>query len=196
MLIRLLHKTQIACAWLLLQTAGAFAQTPVKGTVVAAEDGQPLVGVTVFVESDMARGTSTDAAGRYSLAAAPDEVLVFSFLGCETAKEAVNNRTVIDVTLRSQSNQLDDVVVMGYSTQSKAELSSSVVTLKGEDLTNITTPDVGNMLQGKAAGVLVYNTSGQPGASATIRVRGTGSISADSDPLYVCILKASPSPRD
>ena len=196
--MKLLHKTQIACAWLLLQTAGAFAQTPVKGTVVAAEDGQPLVGVTVFVESDMARGTSTDAAGRYSLAAAPDEVLVFSFLGCETVKEAVNNRTVIDVTLRSQSNQLDDVVVMGYSTQSKAELSSSVVTLKGEDLTNITTPDVGNMLQGKAAGVLVYNTSGQPGASATIRVRGTGSISADSDPLYVVdgIIGGSFNPND
>ena len=77
---------------------------------------------------------------------------------------------------------MDDVVVMGYSTQTKAEISSSVVTLKGENLTDVTSPDVGNMLQGKAPGVLVYNTSGQPGSQATIRVRGTGSISAPSEP--------------
>lgn len=196
--MKLLQKTQIICAGLLLWTAGAFAQSAVRGTVVSADDKQPLVGVTVFVESDMTRGTSTDTQGNYSIRAGENEVLVFSFIGCETVKEAVNNRTVIDVALRQQSNQLDDVVVMGYSTQTKAELSSSVVTLKGEELTNITTPDVGNMLQGKAAGVLVYNTSGQPGAAATIRVRGTGSISADSDPLYVVdgIIGGSFNPND
>ncbi|MCM1532931.1 MAG: TonB-dependent receptor [Ruminococcus flavefaciens] len=183
--MKLLQKTQILCAFLLLSAAGAHAQTAVKGTVVSAEDQQPLVGVTVFVEGDTSRGTSTDASGRYTIRAGGDEVLVFSFVGCETVRETVGTRTMIDVELKSQSSQLDEVVVMGYSTQSKAELSSSVVTLKGEELTNITTPDVGNMLQGKAAGVLVYNTSGQPGSAATIRVRGTGSISADSDPLYV-----------
>lgn len=196
--MKLLQKTQIICAGLLLWTSGAFAQSAVRGTVVSAEEKQPLVGVTVFVESDPTRGTSTDTQGNYSIRAGESEVLVFSFIGCETVKEPVHNRTVIDVALRQQSNQLDEVVVMGYSTQTKAELSSSVVTLKGEELTNITTPDVGNMLQGKAAGVLVYNTSGQPGAAATIRVRGTGSISADSDPLYVVdgIIGGSFNPND
>ena len=196
--MRLLKKTQLVCAVLLLWTIGAYAQNVVKGKVVSAETNQPMVGVSVFVKGDNLRGTSTDASGNYSIKASANEVLVFSFIGCETASEAVNQRTVIDVRLKTQSNQLDDVVVMGYSTQTKAELSSSVVTLKGEKLTDVTSPDVGNMLQGKAPGVLVYNTSGQPGSQATIRVRGTGSISAASDPLYVVdgIIGGSFNPND
>lgn len=196
--MRLLKKTQLVCAVLLLWTVGAYAQNVVKGKVVSAETNQPMVGVSVFVKGDNLRGTSTDAAGNYSIKASANEVLVFSFIGCETASEAVNQRTVIDVRLKTQANQLDDVVVMGYSTQTKAELSSSVVTLKGENLTDVTSPDVGNMLQGKAPGVLVYNTSGQPGSQATIRVRGTGSISAASDPLYVVdgIIGGSFNPND
>ena len=196
--MRLLKKTQLVCAVLLLWTVGAYAQNVVKGKVVSAETNQPMVGVSVFVKGDNLRGTSTDASGNYSIKASANEVLVFSFLGCETASEAVNQRTVIDVRLKTQANQLDDVVVMGYSTQTKAELSSSVVTLKGENLTDVTSPDVGNMLQGKAPGVLVYNTSGQPGSQATIRVRGTGSISAASDPLYVVdgIIGGSFNPND
>ncbi len=196
--MRLLKKTQLLCAVLLLWTVGAYAQNVVKGKVVSAETNQPMVGVSVFVKGDNLRGTSTDASGNYSIKASANEVLVFSFIGCETASEAVNQRTVIDVRLKTQSNQLDDVVVMGYSTQTKAEISSSVVTLKGENLTDVTSPDVGNMLQGKAPGVLVYNTSGQPGSQATIRVRGTGSISAASDPLYVVdgIIGGSFNPND
>lgn len=196
--MRLLKKTQLVCAVLLLWTVGAYAQNVVKGKVVSAETNQPMVGVSVFVKDDNLRGTSTDASGNYSIKASANEVLVFSFIGCETASEAVNQRTVIDVRLKTQANQLDDVVVMGYSTQTKAELSSSVVTLKGENLTDVTSPDVGNMLQGKAPGVLVYNTSGQPGSQATIRVRGTGSISAASDPLYVVdgIIGGSFNPND
>ena len=196
--MRLLKKTQLLCAVLLLWTVGAYAQHVVKGKVVSAETDQPMVGVSVFVKGDNLRGTSTDASGNYSIKASENEVLVFSFIGCETANEAVNRRTVIDVRLKTQSNQLDDVVVMGYSTQTKAEISSSVVTLKGENLTDVTSPDVGNMLQGKAPGVLVYNTSGQPGSQATIRVRGTGSISAASDPLYVVdgIIGGSFNPND
>lgn len=196
--MRLLKKTQLVCAVLLLWTVGAYAQNVVKGKVVSAETNQPMVGVSVFVKGDNLRGTSTDASGNYSIKASANEVLVFSFIGCETASEAVNQRTVINVRLKTQANQLDDVVVMGYSTQTKAELSSSVVTLKGENLTDVTSPDVGNMLQGKAPGVLVYNTSGQPGSQATIRVRGTGSISAASDPLYVVdgIIGGSFNPND
>ncbi|MEG1622383.1 MAG: SusC/RagA family TonB-linked outer membrane protein [Alistipes sp.] len=184
--LKLLTKTQVICAWFLLCTLGAYAQsTTIKGTVISATDKQPLVGVNVLIEGNNTRGASTDAAGHYSIQAKPTEVLVFSFIGCKAVKEAVNQRTIIDVQLADDSNQLDDVIVMGYSTQTKAELSSSVVTLKGSELTDITTPDIGNMLQGKAAGVLVYNASGQPGSQSTIRVRGTGSITAASDPLYV-----------
>ena len=83
------------------------------------------------------------------------------------------------------SEQLEEVVVLGYTSQKKNELSSSVVTINAEKLKDVTSPDLGNMLQGKAAGVLVTNASGQPGDGAKIRIRGTGSITANSGPLYV-----------
>ena len=83
------------------------------------------------------------------------------------------------------SKILDEVVVLGYTSQKKNELSSSVVSINAESLKDVTTSDLGNMLQGKAAGVLVMNSSGQPGTGADIRIRGTGSISAGAAPLYV-----------
>lgn len=181
--IKLLKKAQLLCV-MLCCAVGAHAQTPVSGQVLSAEDNQPLIGANVVVEGTT-QGVTTDTEGRYTIAAKNSDVLVFSYIGCEAQRETVGARTRIDVTLKSQANALDEVVVMGYSTQTKAELSSAVVTLKGDELTTVTSPDIGNMLQGKAAGVLVYNTSGQPGSQATIRVRGTGSISANSDPLYV-----------
>ena len=98
---------------------------------------------------------------------------------------ACSNQTTIDVGLEPQSNSLDEVVVMGYSSQRKTELSSAVVSLDAEQLTDVTSPDIGNMLQGKAAGVLVYNTSGQPGSQAKISIRGQGSITPASDPTDV-----------
>ena len=168
----------------LLLAGSAHAQTAVQGTVLSAEDKSPLPGATVVVEGTT-RGTSAGADGRYALEAVPGEVLVFSFVGFEDRKVTYSNQTTIDVELEPQSNSLDEVVVMGYSSQRKTELSSAVVSLDGEQLTDVTSPDIGNMLQGKAAGVLVYNTSGQPGSQATIRIRGTGSITAASDPLYV-----------
>lgn len=182
---KLLKKALVTCAWSLMCTLGAYAQSTIQGTVTSTGDKQPLVGVNILVEGDNARGTSTNLAGQYTISAKPGEVLVFSFIGYEPIRETVNQRTQIDVQMKEDTNVLDEVVVMGYSTQSKAELASSVVTLKGSDLTDVTSPDIGNMLQGKAAGVLVYNTSGQPGSQATIRVRGSGSISASSNPLYV-----------
>lgn len=182
--IKLLKKTQLLCV-MLCWVVGAQAQTTtVDGRVLSAEDGLPLIGANVIVEGTT-QGVTTDADGRYRIAAKSSDVLVFSYIGYDSQREKVGVRTQIDATLTARTNTLDEVVVMGYSTQTKAELSSAVVTLKGDELTNVTTPDIGNMLQGKAAGVLVYNTSGQPGSQASIRVRGTGSITASSDPLYV-----------
>ncbi len=194
--IKLLKKAQLLCV-MLCCAVGAHAQTSVSGRVTSAEDNTPLIGANVIVEGTT-QGVTTDADGRYAIEAKDSDVLVFSFIGCETVRETVGTRTRLDVSLKSQTNAMDEVVVMGYSTQTKAELSSAVVTLKGDELTNVTTPDIGNMLQGKAAGVLVYNTSGQPGSQATIRIRGTGSITAASDPLYVVdgIIGGSFNPND
>ena len=97
----------------------------------------------------------------------------------------MNGRTLINIALSPDTEALDEVVVLGYTTQKKAELSSAVVTMSGEKLRDVSTNDVGNMLQGKVAGVVVMNGSGRPGETADIRVRGTGSITAGAGPLYV-----------
>ena len=110
-------------------------------------------------------------------------VLQLSYIGYKPIEvRAVSEMNII---MESDAQQLQEVVSLGYSAVKKAELSSAVVTVSAEALTDVTTSDVGNMLQGKIAGVQVSNATGQPGASAEIRIRGTGSITAASDPVYV-----------
>ena len=156
----------------------------VKGVVTDAMDGQPIIGAGVLLRGTTS-GTFTDIDGRFSIEVPQDAVLEFSFLSYETIVETVAGRATINIEMTPRLNLLNEVVMMGYSSTKKTELSSSVATLQGETLRDVSTPDVGNMLQGKVAGVLVYNSTGQPGESAQIRVRGTGSISASADPLYV-----------
>lgn len=169
---------------MLTLSVAAFAQKhQVSGTVLDAANGEPVIGAGVIISSG--GGVVTDFEGKYVLMAADDDVLTFSSVGYESVSEKVNGRRVIDVKLNTDSQLLEEVVVLGYTSQKKAEISSSVVTMSGEKLHDVVTPDVGNMLQGKVAGVLVYNASGQPGEAAQIRVRGTGSIAASADPLYV-----------
>lgn len=165
-------------------TLCAFAQKPnVSGTVTDAVTGEPLIGVGVIVSTG--GGTTTDIDGNYSVAAGADATITFNLLGFTDVVEKVNGRAKIDVFMKEDVKFLDEVVVMGYTSQKKNELSSSVVSLRGEELIDNSTPDLGNMIQGKAAGVVVMNASGQPGEEAQIRIRGTGSISASADPLYV-----------
>ena len=174
----------LAAAALLVMAQLGFAQTvTVTGQVLDASDGQPLIGAGVLVSSG--GGTITDYDGKYVLQAPSGATLTFSSLGYVAVTEAINGRAVINVSLSPDTEALEEVVVLGFTTQKKAELTSAVVSMDGEKLTDITTPDVGNMLQGKVAGVMVMNSTGQPGASADIRIRGTGSITANAGPLYV-----------
>ena len=162
----------------------AFAQKAnVNGTVTDAESGQPLIGVTVIASSGA--GTATDAQGRYLIAVDANETLAFDYLGYIAVEEKVAGRTTINIAMKQDAQAIEEVVVLGYTTQKKAEISSSIVSLDGSELNNLTTSDVGSMLQGKAAGVLVMSASGQPGESADIRIRGTGSITAGAGPMYV-----------
>ena len=171
------------CAALVIAQLG-FAQTiTISGQVLDASDGQPLIGVGVVPSTG--GGTITDYDGNYVIKAPKDATLTFSSLGYLSVTESINGRTTINVSLSPDSEALEEVVVLGYTTQKKAELSSAVVTVSADKLTDVTTPDVGNMLQGKVAGVMVMNSSGQPGAGADIRIRGTGSITAGAGPLYV-----------
>ncbi|MBD8388577.1 TonB-dependent receptor [Dysgonomonas sp. BGC7] len=169
----------------LVTTSVVYAQSiQVQGTVTSSEDKEPLIGVSIKVKG-ATQGVITDIDGKYSIVVKPDDVLTFSYIGYNPKEESVRNRTNINIELIGQENTFEEVVVMGYSSQKKSELSSSLVTLKADELNDVTTSDIGNMLQGKAAGVMISNASGQPGAAAEIRIRGTGSITAQADPLYV-----------
>lgn len=163
---------------------GAFAQTTVNGKVTSSEDGMPLLGVSIVVEGT-STGTVTDFDGNYNLSVDQNATLIYSYIGFETKRESVAGRQQIDITLNPDLGKLDEVIVMGYSSKTKSEISSSVVTLSADKLKDVTTSDIGTMLQGKAAGVMISSESGQPGATSQIRIRGTGSITAQSSPLYV-----------
>ena len=156
----------------------------VEGKIISAEDKEPLIGATVKVKGTTISAIS-DIDGNYTITADAKATLVISYISFQSVEELIKGRGKIDVTLSPETNILEDIVVLGYSSMKKAELSSAVVTLKGDQVTDVTTPDIGNMLQGKVAGVMISNSSGQPGSAAAIQIRGTGSITAAPDPLFV-----------
>ncbi len=185
----------VICMALLLGTTSAFASITVKGQVTSAEDGLGMPGASIVVKGTSA-GTITDFEGNYEIEVDNGATLVFSFMGYKSQEhKAVPH---LSVTLQSDAIMMQEVVSLGYSSVKKAELSSAVVTVSADQLTDVTTSDVGNMLQGKVAGVQVTNAGGQPGDAAQIRVRGTGSITASSDPVYVVdgVMGASFNPQD
>lgn len=157
----------------------------VRGKVTAsnAEDG--LTGVNI-VQKGTTNGTISDANGNYSLSVSgPDAVLVFSFIGYIQEEAAVGNRTEINITLTEDLTKLDEVVVVGYGTMKKSDLTGAVVSVKSETLKNTITSTFDQALQGRAAGVQVMTNSGQPGAATTVRIRGTNSLLGNNEPLYV-----------
>ena len=166
----------------LLVVASAFADINVKGKVIDADTSEPMIGVSILVKGT-STGTVTDFDGNFELAVPDKATLQLSYMGYKT----IEVRAVADmnIIMETDAQQLQEVVSLGYSAVKKAELSSAVVTVDAEKLTDVTTSDVGNMLQGKVAGVQISNATGQPGAAAEIRIRGTGSITAASDPVYV-----------
>ena len=176
-------KRLFSIIFLSLIATAALAQNTVTGSVKDAATGEPLIGVGVLVSTG--GGAVTDMDGSFSVKAGADATITFNMLGYSDVVEAVNGRNKIDVFMKEDVHFLDEVVVLGYTTQKKNELSSSVVSLHSEEILDNSTPDLGNMIQGKAAGVVVMNASGMPGESAQIRIRGTGSIAASADPLYV-----------
>ncbi|GHT22195.1 SusC/RagA family TonB-linked outer membrane protein [Bacteroidia bacterium] len=155
----------------------------VTGTVTD-HTGDVLPGVNIVVDGS-AHGVVSDIGGRYSITV-PDEnaVLVFSSVGCVTQEIIVGDQTVIDVTMTEDSQQLDEVVVVGYGTQKRKELTGSVASVSKSILEHPAV-SLDAMLGGAIAGVSVAQTSGQPGAASTIRIRGGNSVTANNDPLYV-----------
>ena len=166
----------------LMLAVSAFADISVKGQVIDADNSEPMIGVSIQVVGTTS-GTVSDFDGNFEMTVPDKAVLQFSYIGYKTIE--VRAVASMQVIMELDAIQMQEVVSIGYSAVKKAELSSAVVTVTAENLTDVATSDVGNMLQGKVAGVQVSNSTGQPGAGAEIRIRGTGSITAASDPVYV-----------
>ena len=179
----------------LLLAVSAFADIRVKGKVIDADGAEPMIGVSILVKGTTI-GTVTDFDGNFELTVPDKATLQLSYIGYKTIEvRAVEKMQII---MEADATQLQEVVSLGYSAVKRAELSSAVVTVSAEELTDVTTSDIGNMLQGKVAGVTVTNAGGQPGDAAQIRIRGTGSITAGSDPVFVVdgVMGGSFNPND
>jgi TonB-linked SusC/RagA family outer membrane protein len=166
-----------------LSVAGYAQQVAVSGSVADAADGSPIAGVTVRVEG-ATTVTATDLEGRYSINANVGNVLVFSFVGKVSQRREVKSESVINVLLEDDRVSLDEVVVVGYGTMRKSDLTGAVAKVSTDDLKQLSTIDVGQALAGRVAGVDIISNSGEPGSGTKIRIRGYGTINS-ADPLYV-----------
>lgn len=176
----------IATATLVVTASTAFAQNTltVKG-VVKDTKGEALIGVNVRVKGT-SQGASTDIDGKFSISGvARNAVLEVSYVGMQTLTVPVNGQTQHSITLKDDSNQLSDVVVVGYTTQRRESLTGSMLNIKSDKLKDITSPSVENLLNGKAPGVYVAPGSGQPGSSGAVVIRGQATLSGTTQPLWV-----------
>jgi TonB-linked SusC/RagA family outer membrane protein len=156
----------------------------IKGTVKDGKLGTPLPGVSILVKGT-SNGASTDFDGNYIINAKSSDVLQFSFVGYKTLQVAVNGKTKIDAILVEESNQLNEIVVVGYGTAKRKDLTGSVASVTAEEINRAPVANVAQALQGKLPGVSVIAQDGRPGADISIRVRGGGSISQSNEPLYI-----------
>ena len=170
--------------FLVLFAGALVAQTAVSGIITDADTGDPLIGASVFV-TGTSTGTVTDFDGNFSLEAPADaESLTVSYTGYATQELALDGRTTFEVQLAS-GELLEEVVVVGYGSVKKSDLTGAVVALTEEDFNGgvIVSPE--QLIQGRAAGVQITETSGEPGAAVNIRIRGTSSVGANNNPLFV-----------
>lgn len=157
-------------------------QTTVEGTITDAATGDPLPGASVHVKGST-RGVVSNAEGKYSIEADPDDVLVFSFIGYISQEINIGEQTVVDVALEEGIQSLEEIVVVGYGTQKRVEVTGAISSVSSEDITAVPVTTADQALQGRAAGVYVVN-NGSPGAAPTVRIRGLSTVN-QMDPLVV-----------
>lgn len=156
----------------------------VSGKVTDASDGSPLPGVSVIVQGSHS-GTATDAQGQYTLKVSQNAVLIFSFIGMQTKNITVGSQKVINVKLQSESEKMDEVIVIAYGTSRKESFTGSAASVGQQKLASRPLSNAMNALEGATAGVQMTSGSGQPGSAPSIRIRGIGSYKASNEPLYV-----------
>ncbi len=176
-------KQAFSVAVALVISLGAFAQDVVSGKVTDSKDGSAIPGVSVTVKGTT-KGAQTDINGTYKVNAASGSTLVFSFVGY-SKKEVKATGSVVNVSLAADNQSLEEVVVVGYGTQKRKEISGTVTSLGSREFNAGVVTNPLAAAQGKVAGLVITQSSGDPNARPTVRLRGTGSLNAGSEPLYV-----------
>jgi len=186
MLNKWIKRKTLLIALLLLAVGTINAQTQVEGKV-AEEDGTEIIGATVIVKGKPASGVVTDIDGKYKInvADASKDILVFTYMGMEQREVKIDGRKIVDVTMKTNSVLLDEVVAIGYGTMKRSDISGSVSSVKGKEIGKMPITSVSQALAGKVAGVQVIQSQGSPDADISIRVRGGMSITQSNEPLYI-----------
>lgn len=174
----------LVCTFLI--TSLSFAQTNkiVTGNITDAATGEALIGVNI-IEVGTVNGTTTDLDGNFSINVPDNAVLEVSYIGYETLEESVKGKTVLNIKLAAKTEMMDEVVVVGYTTMKKQNVTGAVSKVGTKDLTAVPLASPEQALQGRVAGVQVSAATGAPGADISVRVRGVGSIYSDNAPLYI-----------
>lgn len=173
---------------LMLLTAGALQAYAQEITVtgnITDEEGVPVIGAGIRIKGQTQVGTITDIDGNYSIKAGPDDILQFSCLGMLSTEAAVQGRSTVNVVMKYDYTELDEVVVIGYGASKRSELTGSVASVKSDEIMSTPTSDVAQALAGRVAGVQIIQSEGAPGAEVSIKVRGGMSITQSNEPLYV-----------
>lgn len=175
--------------WLIITILGSanfvFAQSrTVSGTIISQDDNTPIPGVNIIVKGTT-NGTVTDVNGSYTISTDEGATLVFSSIGYTSQEVVVSGQSEVNISLAADTKYLSEVVVIGYGSQRKRDITSAVSNVNMEDIGNVPATNVTRLIQGQAPGVVVRQRDGTPGGQFEVRVRGIGSIGAGSDPLYV-----------
>ncbi|WP_026631184.1 SusC/RagA family TonB-linked outer membrane protein [Dyadobacter alkalitolerans] len=161
------------------------ADRQITGTVVSAEDKNPLPGVTIIVKGNNTIGTATDAEGKFKMTVPEEATLILSYIGYTSQEVAVGTQNDFNIEMASDQKQLSEVVVIGYGTQKKGDITSSVASIKREDFIKGTVRDAAQLIQGKVAGLRITTPSGSPTSNTQINLRGINSINGTSNPLIL-----------
>ncbi|WP_282072773.1 SusC/RagA family TonB-linked outer membrane protein [Polaribacter atrinae] len=167
-------------------TSYSIAQVNVSGTVVSDADGIPIPNVSVVLKGQLNTGTVTDFDGVFSINLNDENgVLIFSYLGYETKEVLYAGNQKLNIILKEEANSLDEVVIVGYGSQKRSDVTGAISSVKSEDFNQGVVANAGQLLQGKVAGVNVSSSSGEPGATQDVVIRGVGSLRSGTTPLYI-----------
>jgi TonB-linked SusC/RagA family outer membrane protein len=181
-------KKKLLSVWILILLLGisdTYGQTrTISGLILSGEDYLPLPGVNVTLKGT-SQGITSDLDGRFSLQVSNNDVVVFSYVGFLKQEIILGTQTSLEVIMLPDSKMLGEVVVVGYGSETRGDLTGNIASIKGDEIANIPVPNFTEALQGRLAGVFVESASGKVGEGVKVRIRGTSSISSGSDPLYV-----------